>query len=73
MRETPTILNYLFCSFIDYFKIFVYFYVHWYFSRIYVCVGCQISWNRSYRQWGELNPGPLEELPVLLTADSTSL
>jgi hypothetical protein len=57
------------------FCLFIYFYVYWCFAHMYVCVrvsyplelelqtvvSCYVCWI--------LNPGPLEEQPVLLTAE----
>ena len=53
------------------------FYVHWCFVWMCVYVRCHIPWNWSSRQtklscgcW-DLNPGPLEEQPVLLTTEAS--
>jgi hypothetical protein len=49
--------------------------VHWCFAWMVVCVKCQSPWNWSYRHlWTamwvlEINPGPLKDQPVFLTAE----
>ena len=57
------------------FLAFILFYVHWYFAYKFACVRGQIPGNGVTDScelpcgcW-EVNPGPLEEQPVLLTTE----